>query len=288
MRGGLRLQSNLGKKGFSIVEVLIVLSVTAGLFISAVIMLSGKQRQTEFSTALRDVQTQVQQIISEVGTGFYPSQENFRCTGSLTGPTITSASVTQGENVGCIFLGKVIHFGLADTSPEEYATFSIAGLQRVDGVQANNEVRSLSEAQPTVIAESAANPSAPNGSIQRQPLRAGLKALWVRNGDSPGTQLGAVGFISSLASYDAGGDIVSGSQTVNLMPVTGTSVGATQIEMANAINANLRSSAENPNGGVQICFVSGGTNQSGLMTIGSNGRQLSVKVEVKENDSCNP
>lgn len=284
MKGGFRLRPELGAKGFSIIEVLIVLAVTAGLFLSAVVMLWGRQASTEFSTAIREAQTQVQQTISEVSSGFYPSQENFRCTGGITGPTITGASSTQGENVGCIFLGKVIQFGVDGTSdPEEFATFSVAGLQRVDGVLTNPEVQSLAEAEPRVIAQSAVNPSAPNGSIQTRSLRA-LKVLWVRNADGGG-ELGAVGFISSLASY-TGGVIESGSQVVNLMPVRDTAIGMTHREMADAINGNLAASAVNPANGVQICFAGTGVDKSGLMTIGSSGRQLSVKVDVKENTTC--
>jgi prepilin-type N-terminal cleavage/methylation domain-containing protein len=292
MKGGSRLQStlglnlgSLGSKGFSIIEVLIVLAVTAGLFLSAVFMLSGKQRQTEFSTALREAQTQLQQTISEVSAGFYPTQENFDCAASISGPVITPGTTNaQGENSGCVFLGKVIQFGVSGTEPEEFATFPVAGLQRMGGVITGQEVQSLTDARPKVVAQSAFNTTAPDSSIQPRYLRAGLTTKWVRNADGGG-DLGAVGFISSLAQY-TGGKINSGSQVVNLMPISGTSVGMDHLAMANAINTNLAGSAVNPTNGVQICLVSAGTAQSGLVTIGGGGRQLSVKVSVKDNDSC--
>jgi hypothetical protein len=39
---------------------------------------------------------------------------------------------------------------------------------------------------------------------------------------------------------------------------------------------------QNPSNGVSICFASGGTNQSGLVTIGGSGHPLSVTLKVME------
>jgi hypothetical protein len=66
----------------------------------------------------------------------------------------------------------------------------------------------------------------------------------------------------------------------------GTSLDATMPATVEAMNANMLTTAFEPTGGVFICFVSGGTNQSGLIKIGSNARLLSVTLDIKSNKTC--
>jgi hypothetical protein len=70
-----------------------------------------------------------------------------------------------------------------------------------------------------------------------------------------------------------------------VLPVSGTSLNTTPAAAAEAINSRLGTSPINV-GGVRICFVSGGTDESGLITIGSNNRQLSVTLSIKGNKTC--
>jgi len=110
------------------VEVLIVLAVTGALFISAVALITGRQGQTEFDTSIHEIQSEIQQTVTEVSNGFYPNLGNFTCTASISGPTISGGSTGQGSNTGCIFLGKAIQFGMPSTDPEQFDTYSIAAL----------------------------------------------------------------------------------------------------------------------------------------------------------------
>ncbi|MET1033161.1 MAG: hypothetical protein ABWX94_01545, partial [Candidatus Saccharimonadales bacterium] len=130
------------------------------------------------------------------------------------------------------------------------------------------------------------SPASGAGSVpdvtEKKTLQYGLTTLWVR---SNSVNIGAFGFINKLATYSSG-SIVSGSQQVDVVPINSTSLNATQLAGAQSINNNLVTSTINPAGGVQVCFVSGGTDQSGLITIGSNGRQLSVTLVVKGNKTC--
>jgi hypothetical protein len=175
-------------------------------------------------------------------------------------------------------MGKVIQFDVAATDPEEYRIYSSAGLQRT---ATGDEVTTYAQARPRVLSPSTSSPAVPD-ITEKKNLQYGLTTLWMRNG---ATNIGAVGFINKLASYSSG-SIVSGAQQVDVVPVNGTALNATQLAAAQSINTNLQTSTPNPANGVTICFVSGGTNQSGLITIGSNGRQLSVTLSIKSNRTC--
>lgn len=287
MKGGLRQKSD----GFTIVETLIVLAITGGLFVSAIVMMSGRQRQTEFNTAIRDVQSQLQQTISEVGNGFYPSLNNFSCSGELIGPKLkTSDSKDQGSNKGCIFLGKVVQFGFAQPDkPEEYPVFSVVGL-RLKGGSSGPEAASVIDAQPKVIAPangmSAGDKLVMPDVTSNNKLRGGLTVKWARiNGvKSASTDVGAVGFISSLTSESAGGALKSGSQHIYALPLQGTALAPADLEKAaEAINNGMVRVTTKPLGGdsLHICIDSGTTAQSGLIIIGGDSRELSVDLRIQ-------
>lgn len=273
-----RMKGGNKARGFTVVETLIVLAVTGGLFIAVAATLSGRQQRTQFEQGINDIRSQIQQVVNDVGTGLYPGLNNFRCSAGAFGPVFTAASTEQGENTGCVFLGKIMQFKIAGTDPEEYNIYATAGLQRLsDGT----EVTTYAQAHPTVISPSSSSPSTPDVT-EKKKLQYGLTTLWVRSG---GTDYGAVGFLNKLASYSASG-IVGGAQQVDLVAVPGTSLNQSQINGAQAINTNLETSTINPANGVQICFVSGGSEQSGIVTIGSAGRQLSVTLSIKSNRTC--
>jgi prepilin-type N-terminal cleavage/methylation domain-containing protein len=265
-------------QGFTIVEVMIVLAVTGALFVSAAILISGRQSQTQFDQGIRQVQSQIQQTINEVSTGFYPNRDNFACSAAAGSLNISSGTSSQGTNNGCIFLGKVMQFRLHDTDPEQFATFSVAGLQKNSS---GNDVTSLSEASPLAIAPGPSHANIPD-LTQKTALQYGISAVSMK---ANGNSIGAVGFMSSLAQL-SGGSVVSGSQQVNVIPIDTTALDTDTGTVADAIDARLASSPSNPDGGVQICFASGGTDQSGLITIGSSGRQLSVTLNIKGNKTC--
>lgn len=278
--GGVRWSSN--SKGFTIVEVMIVLGVTGALFISAATMISGRQNKTEFSTSINEIKSQIQQVISDVQTGFYPSSNNLICQVNPAGKlAFTAGNTEQGSNKECTFLGKVIQFGVSSTDPEQFITYSIAGKRQTDtGV----DVKTYSDAAPAVMTTSMADPT--NTPSLVSALQYGLTVLPNSMTYTDGgvtTKIGAVGFLSTLADFDTDR---SGSQQVQLVPIKNSSLGTAPAAAAAAINANVATSPLAPSGGVSMCFVSGGTDQSGLITIGGNGRELSVTLSIKGDKTC--
>lgn len=273
-----------GPRGFTIIEVMVVLAVTGGLFVSAAILIAGKRAQTEFNQSIRQVHSQVQQAIDEVGTGYFPSSSAFRCTAGGSGPIITAGSGDQGANSGCIFVGKAIQFKVSGSQPERFAVFTIAGLQKTPS---GSEVRTLAQADPKAVAPTDTENLPDITTVQ--PLLGGMSVvnMWYNNG-AGNRPIGIVAFTNSLQSSE--GSITSGTQQVNVVPIDDNNIDSaldkTQRDAAGAIEASLASSPVNPSGGVFICIQSGGTKQSGLITIGSSGRQLSATLTIKSTTDC--
>jgi hypothetical protein len=158
--------------------------------------------------------------------------------------------------------------------------YPLAGLRQTSS---GNEVTTLSEARPTVIAPSLTSPSLPDDS-QSMVIKNGLTTSSVVWG-AGNTSIGSLAIVPTLASY-SGGNIVSGSQQLSLIPINNSFINDSTKNAVEIINANIISSTAGGGNGVRVCFVSNGTNQSAKITIGGFERQLSVKLEIKENKTC--
>lgn len=114
--------------GYTIVEVMIVLAVSAVMFLVAANFINGKQEKAAFAQGSNDTGSKLQSIVEEVTDGHY-SDVPLQC--SISGSTLqvsTSGSGSQGENSNCVFMGKIVRFydpngGLKRTN---YGIYSIA------------------------------------------------------------------------------------------------------------------------------------------------------------------
>jgi prepilin-type N-terminal cleavage/methylation domain-containing protein len=274
------MKGGQNSRGFTIVETLIVIAITGVLFAAIAMTLSGRQSKTEFTQAIQEIQSQIQQVISDTGTGYYPNGNNFQCVASLSGPQFsTLAANEQGTNEGCVFLGKAIQFGVSGSvgGIEKFNVFTIAGLQHK---ASGDEVQTLAEALPTPIATAT---SGVNGT-DKKTLLYGLTIGKAYYGAS-NTPIGTVAFVNSLASYSSG-SLISGSQQVQVIPVTGSGLNTTEDAAALNIKSQLATSPVDPAEGVTLCFVSGGTDQTGIIKIGGSARQLSVTLDIKGTKVC--
>jgi len=259
--------------GFTIVETLIVVAVSAALLASAVILVAGKQRKVEFTQSAQDMQSRIQQVISEVGTGYYPNNNVFTCSANSSAVTITAgAGSTQGSNTNCIFLGRAFQLGNGNDK-EAFVLHTVAGYQK--------NIGTLGTAVPTAVDLDAAR--------EAGMIRNGVSVVGMRYTNGATTSdISAIAFLQGLGNVDSNENFISGSQSVQLVPLRSSgSVGAASVAtVVNSINTQLNDSAPtNPSGGVQICLKSGGTDQWAQITIGSNGRSLSVTLDYK-NSVC--
>jgi len=269
MKGGRPKQGK--PEGFTIIETLVVLAVSGALFVSVFVTMSGRQHKTEFLQATNDIQSSIQQVINEVATGYYPNNGDFSCSSVAGNVSISnSTSAAQGTNKDCVFMGKAMQFTAGSSETQQYSTFSIAGLRTA---------KTLLAADPTVIRYGSADPVTVTKTFNNGLT---VKSMKYNNGGSD-VPIGAVAFISGLGATDGSGNYVSGGQTLDLVPITGLLTFDVPINtMENGIDSQLMSMGTlvNPANGVKICFQ-GGANQTALVTIGSNGHNLLVKLEVK-------
>lgn len=266
--------------GYTIMEVLIVLGVTAILFASAAMLIAGRQNRTAFEQAIRSIHSQIQALIEEVTIGHYPDITTIECEATAGGPRITPGSGSQGTSGACIFMGRAIQFGVAGTDPEQFKTYTIAGLRLG---ASGGAVQSLSQVRPILVAPSTAQPDTPDLSTTGL-LEHGLTTAFMVYGDS-NVPIGGLAIWQGLPAQ-SGGSLVSGSQSVGISPILNTALGMEPRQFVDVANGNLASGPIDDPSGIRLCFVSGGTNQSGLITIGGNQRPLSVTLDIKSNTTC--
>lgn len=279
--------------GFTIVETMIVLAVTGALFIAIAASFSGRQDEAEFIHAINTAQAKIQQVILQTSEGFYTNQGNFSCSSASGSVSITPGTYTgtQGTNGGatggCVFLGKAIQFLVQSGTPnEQYRIYTVAGIQG----PTNGSPSPFQTVNPTVVGQPGVDYTSYSdvGAWEY-----GLHTLFVRADKNPGCtailcSFGSVGFLMEPGSLTGSGSYSSIAAPVDVVAAYGTTLGQTPTQAGSAISASLQSPTldVNPPGGVQICLVSGSTKQSGLITIGYQGRQLNVTLDIKADIKC--
>jgi len=301
-QGGHRAASG----GFTIVEVMIVLAVTGIMFVAAAIMINGRQNKTEFMTGINDLQQELQQVINETASGYYPSNENFTCTGAISATDtvkFATGSNKQGTNGGCIFMGKALQFGLGSgASASSIGVLPLVGNQYQTGT--TNPVLTVAQAKPRAASPGLAESGVPDTSAITQmenglsvatsnsSCGAGLGGMCYTDIASGTTfKAGIIAFISgdssgTIASLTGGnGGLQAGSQQLSLygvsnslpnqtLKVASDDIGGTASPYSNHLH--VASSAS-------ICIASATTNQSGLFTIDGG---LHVKLAIKAGTTC--
>ena len=146
--------------GFTIIEIMIFLVVSGFIFASAMILMSGKQERTEFSTGIAQLTSELQTIVGNVASGYYSTQNNFSCIPNSDGqPTINPGNDLRGTSSGCIFIGEVIQFdpnvdvaaAFSSSNNQAYMVYPIAGNQFQPNPNNTLEVTDISQTKPTAL-----------------------------------------------------------------------------------------------------------------------------------------
>lgn len=225
--------------GFTIAEVLIVLAVTGLLFVSAAILISGRQNKTMFMSAVNDFRQQLQQVINQTQSGYY-SGHDFGCRGMSSGtPAI---SLTPNNDGTCIFLGSNVQFNPGDG---QFMVIPVVG-NRLSG---DKEVTSLTQAAPLAVT----NDMVP-GAAQINTLEYGMTIVTA----TPST----LGIFSDLASYADSSTCASADCLKS---------GSRAFGLYNARVMTPASSITSVNSPPTVCVKSGTTNQSAKLTISGEG-----------------
>ena len=275
---------NSGQKpqGYTIVEVMIFLVITGSLMASALAVFRGQQGKVQFTQGVRETEAQIKTVINEVNSGYYPNKSGVICQNSGGSPQLSldeSAGETQGENEDCIFLGKVIQFSMNGN----YDVYSVVGLRQTGSPPAVQEATSLADTRPTPIASD--DPAMPDVTERfTMPYGLTVTAILQQNeGGQPPTKLGAIGYMMSLAAYGEGGaDLLSGSQSTNVIPLKDSSLTDSKLDTIGKIEGKLGQSSVN-NGKIVICLKSGSDDRRAAIVLGSADSQLSTQTIIDDN-----
>ncbi len=103
--------ANKNQTGFTIVETLIVLSITGLLFLMTMLLVRGQINNFQSKDAVTQLETALRTTLNDVSNGYYPDKGKLSCTLGL--PVSASVDVAGG-NVGtstdCVYAGKSITF----------------------------------------------------------------------------------------------------------------------------------------------------------------------------------
>ena len=255
--------------GYTIIEVMIFLVVTATLLISAMAVFNGRQGRTEYVQSVRETDQQILTIINEVATGYFPDQGNFSCQLSLGGPVIDdSEERSQGTNEDCVFLGKMILFD--NNNPGQYRVYPIAGNRL--SIDLSNLTVSLAdaieEAKPTPVASLVQTYNVPYSNTISK----------VVDPSKPCTQnsaLSGIAFMQSLGEV-SNGDPISGSQSVDKFTLCPGSIG----ENNGNLFINVTNDWTTPAKETTLCFDDGPNNLQSAITIGNASGKLNTEVLI--------
>jgi type II secretory pathway pseudopilin PulG len=250
-------------QGFTIIEVLIVLAVTALLGITALLALSGRIDSTNLEIASNNFALAMKQSITDSLSSYLSDYSSLYCT-STGDETPVKFSTTQppaGQpNLGCIFLGSVVQFAPMN-QPSEFINYPIAGNQ----TYYSQEVENLTEAVPEPIV----------GAVNLSQVQTIGDGITVSSLKADGNSTGAIAFMlgdlsRNLATYDSStNNLNPGDLAENLYYVKGTLLGQTSSAVTSNITASNFISASN----VQICLYE--------------GSQKSVEVTISGSDNLN-
>lgn len=221
-------------RGYTIIEVMIVLGISGVMFLIASSFVNGKQQQASFKTGVNEMAAQIQDTIESVINGRY-SDVQLKCDATSPGAVkVTDATTTsQGTFAGCTYMGKLLHFYVNDPgaqNPEStYETLSIAG-RRLNS--ADKPATSLTEAAPGVAGPLTTQESIPEGLFVKKNNDA--IDITLPGAAAPSAKTYVIGFMQSLPSNDnSGGGLMTGAQTVSLYylnnvpgPTASTAIGA--------------------------------------------------------------
>jgi type II secretory pathway pseudopilin PulG len=276
-RGKGQVVTRLG--GYTIIETLIFLAVSAAMFVVAMGFVSGQQNKAQFVNAVRDFEQQLTDVANNVSSGYYEYPSGLTC--DVDG-TYTPQPGSAGSGK-CILAGVAIKLG--NGGGGAYSTMTLVGSKvNSSGVDVHN----LVEARPIVI----------NSSINTRQLLNGAKVSCIdKNGGGCGTNNAAIGFFTKLTgsvTEDTGKNSII---RTDLLPYPAVNISDNAAAATSKINANIfgidysalgltNPSNINPRS-LSICILSGTTKQYAQIKInGAATGSLSITSEIFGGTVC--
>lgn len=295
--------------GYTIVETLIFLAVSAAMFVSAMALISGRQAKAEFTQGVRTFNSTLQDVANDVSTGYYADSTvngtRFSCTANAVSVSLFAAggpSDNQGTNKDCIFVGKTIQFGPNPAGLENYNLITLVGKRLVNGTS-GHDVQTFQEANVTAVVPSAVSrvdatlTGRFGGGVTVECVLT-ANTVFTPATDHPCTntptayKVDMLTFLTTFHGLDNSGNLESGSSQVDLIASKNTtSLGQTLSYTAQRINGFKPSGPTqnvwtNPAGGAFICLQSNGSHQFAMIQIGGGTSRFSSDTIIS-GGGCN-
>ncbi len=274
--------------GYTIIEVLLFVALTSFLLVVAIANITAGQRQVQFTQGVRDFESQFNDVINDVPTGYYPSNSALTCTVGGPRPVIDDTGGSGlGKSDDCMYVGKALQFR-PDADDTKVLVYTLAGQRLLAG----NPVTSLDEAAPVAVAKP--SDATFQDTVVEIPLRNGVRIDKVFNGDGvdpvpADLQYGSLAIMVTFEGSAPSGDV---SQAVQIGGIKGTILGENEQAAYTLINKLQTISPGNdgefvkPNSGLVICLVDGDRRAS--ITTGVSGGS-GTKLDIDTYDQrCNP
>lgn len=262
--------------GYTVIEVTIVLAITAVLFISAVGVFSGKQNQTQFNQAMQDLDSKIQSIATKVKSGSFPNSGGYVCTVSGGRPQLSQGSSGSGTNTSCITLGNAVR---TTTDSDTLYVYTVLGTRNAysGGTDTGVPASSVKGANPEPIM------GAPGQTVdltESYKLIGGAQVVSSKvNGQ--GTTSDIIGLYLSPQSGSAAGQ---GSTFTALgYPFDSKSTGSSATLIKECIEqSTLACDTTATLGQWNLCIQNGGGGQKALLTVNSRSSGIATKITYKE------
>ncbi len=262
--------------GYTIIEVIIFLTVSSALMASAIYLFQGRIPRTQFTNSVNEFESKIQDITGNVVNGYYPT-----AAGEATcGATLKE----QGKNEDCIFLGRMIQFapgidGCNTSTPDNEKCDKIM-VYTVYGNRLFNlkPAYTLAQSLPTLATSGGAEASTINLGYGNH-----ITKVLYKSGASQ-VSVSGVAFLQTFGTLVNASNAASGSQQVQMLVADGPIGLSTNPSVPSGFVAEstlkLRNgSTVTPATGIVVCMKSG-SNQFATLTIGDNNGPLSTKAEI--------
>ena len=265
-----------GAGGYTILEVIIVLTVSSLLFAASVLGYVAQNRRTQFTDSVNNFAQDIQDVLNDIEVGFYPSSNSFACTSDSSNsgyPYFPSGANQQGTNTNCIFAGKAIQFAPSTNggTKSDIDIYTLVGRRQKLGSE--DPATNVKDIQPVLL----------DNLSQRKSMISGLEISSVKTGS--GTSLAGIAMVANSGS---GGISTGLNNRASLAAIQG---GLSQSE--GTFNARIKwffvhaDPISQASDGIDICVKEGGTGgRTALIELVAGESQITVNTKIDPSPSC--
>lgn len=140
------------KGGYTFIEVMIVVSVSAVIFTTAVTLFRNSDKNVKFTHSVADFESKLKSYIKDVSTGAFEENIKYTCKYYTTSgrPILEElAATTPSSNEDCIYLGKMISPTVGSNTVYFYDVLGLRNVWSSTGTDTRVPVKDIVDANPT-------------------------------------------------------------------------------------------------------------------------------------------